>query len=158
MISFKWRSLIFALVIILTFAFIANARAAEADNNIIGDWECVVETEDNECFVFFLYIAGPNDVTYIAGWYLSEIAAMYAGQYSIEDDNVLNLEMTDTESADTLIGSFSFSVSEGVLTLVNESGDCLTNMFEAGVPMEFHAVKYSPMGMRALGEIDEDAP
>ena len=154
--SIKYRALLCALVIALIFAFSANTHAASAENNIIGNWECVVETEDVESYVFFLYFAEPNDVTYVVGWYMSEIAAMYAGQFSIEND-VLSLEMTDTESADTLIGTFAFNVSEGVLTLTNQSGDCLTYMFEAGVPMVFHAIDNSTAGFFAQVKLDEAA-
>jgi hypothetical protein len=107
--------------------------------------------------VFFLYFAKPNDVTYVAGWYLSEIAAMYAGQYEIEGGNVLKLEMTDTESEATLNGSFSYEIADGVLTLTNQSGDCLTEMFAAGVPMAFNAVDSGPPAIFAQVKFDADA-
>ena len=154
--SISYRILLCAMVIALTFALSANIHAAGVEDSIIGDWECVVEAEDAEGYVFFLYFAEPNDVTYVAGWYMSEIAAMYAGQFTIEND-VLTLDMTDTESADTLSGSYAFSVSEGVLTLTNQGGDCLTDMFGAGVPMVFRAVDNSLAGFLAQVKLDEAA-
>ena len=154
--SLKYRVLLCALVFALAFAFSAGIHAAGADNSIIGDWECVVETEDVEDYVFILYFTEPNEVTYIAGWYMSEIAAMYAGQYTIEND-VLTLDMTDTESEDTLTGSFSYNVSEGALTLTNLSGDYLTHMFEAGVPMVFRPLDHGPAGILTQVKLDEAA-
>jgi len=78
-----------------------NIDIADSDSNdvIWGDWECLVETEDADDFIFFLHFTEPNQVTYAAGWYLSEIVGMYTGQYTIENGDVLKLEMTEIESS-----------------------------------------------------------
>jgi len=66
-------------------------------------------------------------VTFTAGWNQGEIAGFYTGCFTIMDDGVLNLEMTENESSDTLIGTYSFNVSEDTLLLANQSGDWLSN-------------------------------
>ena len=103
-----------------------------------GDWECIALTEDAEDFIFILQFTAPGEVSYVAGWYESEIAASYQGQYSIEGDT-LKLEMTDTESEDTLCGTFTYSLDEGKLVLTKESGDSLSWLYDTGIPMEFTA-------------------
>jgi len=106
-------------------------------NSMYGDWVCIVETDDAEAFVFLLSFTETGDVTYAAGWVQSEIASFFTGHFKIDDDGVLNLEMTDNESSDTLIGTYSFDVTRDILLLTNQSGDRLSYLFEAGEPMEF---------------------
>jgi len=97
------------------------------------------ENEEADDFVYFLYFSQPNEATYIAGWYMSEIAISYTGQYAVED-GILTLELTDDESSDTISGTYAYTLDADLLLLTNESGDSLSWQFDTGVPMEFRAV------------------
>lgn len=138
MSSFKHRASVFATVVVFVLLLCVNAYSAAAEKNgIYGAWECIAETDDAEDFVYFLYFAEPCDVTFAVGWYQSEIASTYTGQFTIEGGNVLKLEMTDIESADTIGGTYSFDISDDILLLTKQSGDSLSYLFEAGEPMVF---------------------
>ena len=139
---------VYAISVIMVFVsfFCTDAHGVTGRNGVYGAWECVVETDNAEDLVFFLFFAEPGDVTYVAGWYQSEVAAAYTGRFTIEGDDVLKLEMSDAESSDTLAGTFSFDVSDGVLLLAKLSGDDLSYVFEAGEPMEFTITADDPFG------------
>jgi len=129
------------MVVFFICILIGNTNSATAQtNDIYGNWECVVKTDEVEDFVYFLYVTEPGDIAFLAGWYLSEIAGTYKGQFTIEDGDVLKLEMTNIDTNHTIIGAYSFDVSEGILMLTRQSGDSLSHLFEAGEPMAFHSI------------------
>jgi len=144
----KRIALIRAIIMACALVFAGNngtaASAAADTHSIYGNWVCIVETEDANDFVFFLLFIEPGDVTFTAGWVQGEIAGFYTGCFTIIDDGVLSLEMTDNESSDTLIGTYSFHVSEDTLLLSNQSGDCLSYLFKAGEPITFYAINEVP--------------
>jgi len=135
-----WKIVCLMVFIIILTLSAALSGLTVNDEDILGDWECLVETEDEEDFIFVLHFTEPNQVTYIAGWYLSEIASMYTGEYTVENDDVLKLEMTEVDSSDTISGVYTFTISDGKLILTKQGGDSLSYLFEEDVPMEFTAV------------------
>ena len=139
----KRIALICVIVTAYALLFAGNTRgavsAAADSNSIYGDWVCIVETEDAEAFVFLLSLTEPGGVTFAAGWVQSEMAGLYTGRFTITED-VLNLEMTDNESSDTLIGTYAFDISKDILLLTNQSGDSLSYLFEAGESVVFSAL------------------
>jgi len=66
------------MVLLLIFCLYTYGAAA-TENDIYGNWECVVGTDEVEDFVYFLCFTEPGDVAFLAGWYLSEIAGTYTG-------------------------------------------------------------------------------
>jgi len=126
------------MVVFFVCIFIVNTTSATAQmNDIYGDWECVAVTDEAEDYIYSLCFTKQGDVTFVAGWYQSEIVSVYAGQFTIEDEGVLELDMTDIESSATLMGTYSFVVSEGTLILTKQCGDSLSYLFEVGEPMTF---------------------
>ena len=107
---------------------------------LYGEWKCIVETDGAEDCVFSLRFVEPNVVVFAAEWYQSEIASMYTGQFTITDDNVLRLEMTEIDTKDTLNGTYAFDLTNDALVLVKQSGDGLPHLFKTGETMGFVAV------------------
>jgi len=141
--AFKHWKIMCLVVCVVLFTFSAALPDSAGNGEALwGDWECLVQTEDEDAedFIFFLCFSESGQVTYVAGWYLSEIACVYTGAYTVENDDVLKLEMTDAESSDTMSATYAFTVLEGTLTLTKQSGDGLSYLFEDGVPMVFTAV------------------
>ena len=59
-------------------------------------------------------------VEYMAGWYQSEIAAIYSGTYTVSD-NLIYFMLTDTEDQSNIIeGSFTFSFEDNLTLIFNE--------------------------------------
>jgi hypothetical protein len=117
-----------------------SAEALHEVDALYGEWKCIVETDGTEDCVFSLSFVEPNTVDFTAGWYQSEIASMYTGQFTITGDNVLRLEMTKIDTRDPLTGTFAFDLTNDALVLVKLSGDGLSYLFETGKPMGFVAV------------------
>jgi len=97
--SVKFRAALYVVISVIILS-LSTCSAAAASTSIYGDWECIVETEDVEDFVYSLHFSEQDDVIYVAGWYQSEITNIYVGQFTIEGDDVLKLEMADTETSD----------------------------------------------------------
>jgi len=127
-----------------------------AENEIHGVWECVVNTGEAEDLYYSLRFTEPDTVTFTAGWYQSEVASLYTGRYVIEGSGLLRLEMADSESTGSFSGTYSFEVSEGLLVLIRQSGDGLSYLYEADVPMAFRSVSgYEPaQGMTVEQALD----
>jgi len=122
----------------LLFGVVAYATAGK--NDIFGSWECVVITDEAEDFLYSLYFAEPDNVTLTVGWYQSEIAGTYTGRFTMEDRDVIRLEMAGLESSGALNETYSFDVTDGLLILSKQSGDSLSFLYETGVPMAFLSV------------------
>ena len=133
---FKRQIYFLVMVFIFFFGVTAYSEAIEK-NEIFGDWKCLVETDEAEEFVFFLYFTEPNGVTFVADWNEGEIASTYTGHFTMEGDGLLKLDMTEADSSDTLTGIFSFDITSDTLVLIKQSGDSLSYLFEIWEPMEF---------------------
>lgn len=104
--------------------------------DLTGTWESIFITGDSSDFIFVLTFSGTNNIEYLAGWYLSEIAAAYNGTYTLEG-NKLVLDMYDAENEMELKGTFLVEMLNDNLVLTNQDGDLLTFEFPKGSPMEF---------------------
>jgi hypothetical protein len=124
---------------------------SQGDNTAspVGTWECFAYGTYGDHYVFVLDFTETNQVKYMAGWYMSEIAALFSGQYTIENGNTLTISMTGFIIMNTyefipstLSGEFLFDVSDDKLTLIHQGGDKLTWVFDTGIPMEFTITEY----------------
>ncbi len=89
------------------------------ESSFIGKWECI-ESGESDTFIFTLDFKEDGTVEYMAGWYQSEIAAIYSGTYTVSD-NLIYFMLTDTEDQSNIIeGSFTFSFEDNLTLIFNE--------------------------------------
>ncbi|MDR2721735.1 MAG: hypothetical protein LBB35_02560 [Coriobacteriaceae bacterium] len=112
----------------------------ETGENLAGTWECITESGSVEKFIFILTFSEESKVTYIAGWYQSEIAESFTGSFAVENGNALKLTMTNDNDSSTMDSAFLFDVLDDRLTLTLQGGDSLTYLFGIGEAMEFNKV------------------
>ncbi|MCL1797674.1 MAG: hypothetical protein FWG24_05110 [Eggerthellaceae bacterium] len=112
----------------------------ETGESLVGTWECITESGSVEKFIFILTFSEQNKVTYVAGWYQSEIAESFTGSFAVENGNALKLTMTNDNDSSTMDSAFLFDVLDDRLTLTLQGGDSLTYLFGIGEAMEFNKV------------------
>jgi hypothetical protein len=123
--------------VVLFMLMLSMPATASSDDMILGAWTCLAQSDDGEMYVFTLELSAQGRVRYTTGWYQSEIAGTFMGQYTVEAGNRLRLDMTESESTDHLRMTCSYSVSDNALILTKQTGDWLSYLFDTGVPMEF---------------------
>jgi len=148
------KALLTAVTFLFSMVAVNVSATSSTSNDFIGRWEWVEPDEKTDRFIYILEFAESNSVTYTAGWYQSEIAYIYEGNYTVENDAlVLKMNLTwdiisdpymgnggEFDSSKAINASFSFDFSDDKLTLTHQSGNLLTYIFGTGVPMEFARV------------------
>ena len=70
-------------------------------------------------------------MSYMAGWYLSEIAYQGAGTYSADGARITYTLSSDSFEPAQMSGSVAYSLADGLLTLSASEGDALTYLLES---------------------------
>ena len=95
-------------------------------------WIAYAETSGVEYFVFELTFNADGTMTYMAGWYLSEVAYQGTGTYTADGETLTYALTSDSFEPATMNGSVAYSLDGGQLTLSGAQGDALTYLLESG--------------------------
>ena len=94
-------------------------------------WVAYSESSGFEHFIFKLNFNADGTMSYMAGWYLSEIAYQGAGTYSADGARITYTLSSDSFEPAQMSGSVAYSLADGLLTLSASEGDALTYLLES---------------------------
>lgn len=106
------------------------------DERLLGSWERVSGQEgDQNRFYFRLTFSPDGTMEYIAGWYLSEIAEILQGTYTLTGNGEMRLDLVSTmeESAYTMQTTLRYTLQNGQLAITLVSGDAMHIEQQEGV-------------------------
>lgn len=95
-------------------------------------WVAYAETSGVEHFIFKLNFNDDGTMSYIAGWYMSEVAYQGAGTYTADGERITYTLSSDSFEPAQMSGSIAYALSDGQLTLSASEGDALTYLLESG--------------------------
>lgn len=95
-------------------------------------WIAYAETSGVEYFVFELTFNADGTMTYMAGWYLSEVAYQGTGTYTADGETLTYALTSDSFEPAAMNGSVAYSLDDDQLTLSGAQGDALTYLLESG--------------------------
>lgn len=95
-------------------------------------WVAYAETSGVEHFIFKLNFNEDGTMSYMAGWYMSEVAYQGAGTYTADGERITYTLSSDSFEPAQMSGSIAYTLSDGQLTLSASEGDALTYLLESG--------------------------
>lgn len=95
-------------------------------------WVAYAETSGVEHFIFKLNFNDDGTMSYMAGWYMSEVAYQGAGTYTADGERITYTLSSDSFEPAQMSGSIAYTLSDGQLTLSASEGDALTYLLESG--------------------------
>ena len=95
-------------------------------------WVAYAETSGVEHFIFKLNFNEDGTMSYMAGWYMSEVAYQGAGTYTADGERITYTLSSDSFEPAQMSGSIAYTLSDGQLTLSSSEGDALTYLLESG--------------------------
>lgn len=95
-------------------------------------WVAYAETSGVEHFIFKLNFNDDGTMSYMAGWYMSEVAYQGAGTYTTDGERITYTLSSDSFEPAQMSGSIAYTLSDGQLTLSASEGDALTYLLESG--------------------------
>ena len=95
-------------------------------------WVAYAETSGVEHFIFKLNFNDDGTISYMAGWYMSEVAYQGAGTYTADGERITYTLSSDSFEPAQMSGSIAYTLSDGQLTLSASEGDALTYLLESG--------------------------
>ena len=95
-------------------------------------WVAYAETSGVEHFIFKLNFNDDGTMSYMAGWYMSEVAYQGAGTYTADGERITYTLSSDSFEPAQMSGSIAYTLSDGQLTLSSSEGDALTYLLESG--------------------------
>lgn len=95
-------------------------------------WVTYAETSGVEHFIFKLSFNDDGTMSYMAGWYMSEVAYQGAGTYTADGERITYTLSSDSFEPAQMSGSIAYTLSDGQLTLSASEGDALTYLLESG--------------------------
>lgn len=95
-------------------------------------WVAYAETSGVEHFIFKLNFNDDGTMSYMAGWYMSEVAYQGAGTYTADGERITYTLSSDSFEPAQMSGSIAYALSDGQLTLSASEGDALTYLLESG--------------------------
>lgn len=95
-------------------------------------WVAYAETSGVEHFIFKLNFNDDGTMSYMAGWYMSEVAYQGAGTYTADGERITYTLSSDSFEPAQMSGSIAYALSDGQLTLSSSEGDALTYLLESG--------------------------
>ena len=95
-------------------------------------WVAYAETSGVEHFIFKLNFNEDGTMSYMAGWYMSEVAYQGTGTYTADGERITYTLSSDSFEPAQMSGSIAYTLSDGQLTLSASEGDALTYLLESG--------------------------
>ena len=95
-------------------------------------WVTYAETSGVEHFIFKLNFNDDGTMSYMAGWYMSEVAYQGTGTYTADGERITYTLSSDSFEPAQMSGSIAYTLSDGQLTLSASEGDALTYLLESG--------------------------
>lgn len=95
-------------------------------------WVAYAETSGVEHFIFKLNFNDDGTMSYMAGWYMSEVAYQGTGTYTADGERITYTLSSDSFEPAQMSGSIAYTLSDGQLTLSASEGDALTYLLESG--------------------------
>lgn len=95
-------------------------------------WVAYAETSGVEHFIFKLNFNEDGTISYMAGWYMSEVAYQGTGTYTADGERITYTLSSDSFEPAQMSGSIAYTLSDGQLTLSASEGDALTYLLESG--------------------------
>ena len=95
-------------------------------------WVTYAETSGVEHFIFKLNFNEDGTISYMAGWYMSEVAYQGTGTYTADGERITYTLSSDSFEPAQMSGSIAYTLSDGQLTLSASEGDALTYLLESG--------------------------
>lgn len=95
-------------------------------------WVAYAETSGVEHFIFKLNFNDDGTMSYMAGWYRSEVAYQGTGTYTADGERITYTLSSDSFEPAQMSGSIAYTLSDGQLTLSASEGDALTYLLESG--------------------------
>lgn len=95
-------------------------------------WVTYAETSGVEHFIFKLNFNDDGTMSYMAGWYMSEVAYQGTGTYTADGERITYTLSSDSFEPAQMNGSIAYTLSDGQLTLSASEGDALTYLLESG--------------------------
>lgn len=95
-------------------------------------WVAYAETSGVEHFIFKLNFNEDGTMSYMAGWYRSEVAYQGTGTYTADGERITYTLSSDSFEPAQMSGSIAYTLSDGQLTLSASEGDALTYLLESG--------------------------
>lgn len=95
-------------------------------------WVAYAETSGVEHFIFKLNFYDDGTMSYMAGWYMSEVAYQGTGTYTADGERITYTLSSDSFEPAQMSGSIAYTLSDGQLTLSASEGDALTYLLESG--------------------------
>ena len=95
-------------------------------------WVAYAETSGVEHFIFKLNFNDDGTMSYMAGWYMSEVAYQGTGAYTADGERITYTLSSDSFEPAQMSGSIAYTLSDGQLTLSASEGDALTYLLESG--------------------------
>lgn len=96
-----------------------------------GTWISYHETDGVEILVFELTFNPDGTMTYLAGWYYSEVAYLGSGTYTADGERIAYSLSSDAHEPAQMDGSAAYSLADGLLTLSAPEGDAFTYLLES---------------------------
>ena len=108
-----------------------------AGDELIGAWERIEDSQTSpDIYIIRLIFTAPNHVEYMVGWYLSDVAAIYEGTFTV-NGSTLTLDMTATYGAEgDCHAEYDFSVTGNILRLEHIAGENLSVVELPLTPLE----------------------
>lgn len=94
-------------------------------------WVAYAETSGVEHFIFKLNFNDDGTMSYMAGWYMSEVAYQGAGTYTADGERITYTLSSDSFEPAQMSGSIAYTLTDGQLTLSASEGDALTYLLES---------------------------
>ena len=95
-------------------------------------WVAYAETSGVEHFIFKLNFNDDGTMSYMAGWYMSEVAYQGTGTYTADGERITYTLSSDSFEPAQMSSSIAYTLSDGQLTLSASEGDALTYLLESG--------------------------